>query len=266
MMKIAENFSLDFLGQAGFKIRYNDIAIYIDPYLSHSVEKLEGNHQNRLTPIMLDPESIIDAHLVLITHEHLDHCDPETLCPIYQNNPGCIFVGPQPVIEILNVNGFNADRTLVCSGNGELIGFFDWINIFSVPAAHPNLEYDSKHNSRFVGYVIDWEEITLYHSGDTSLCKELIELMIGFSPIDIALLPVNECNYYKFRENIIGNLTIREAFRFCEDIGAEILIPTHWDMFDNNKVYPEEIELLYKLIKPKFSLQLFDPTNSLMDN
>ena len=50
---------------------------------------------------------------------------------------------------------------------------------------------------------------------------------------------------------------IREAFGLAEEIGARIVVPTHWDMFAPNQVYREEIELLYKLISPEFKLSIY---------
>lgn len=260
-MYLGAKISLRFLGQAGFLLKIDNKTIYIDPYLSHSVQKEEGDHQKRKTPIAIDSQQIEDVDLVLITHEHLDHCDPETLIPIYKNNPQCLFLAPFAVEEILENLGFSTDRVICCNGDGRKIDSIPWLDIYSLPAAHPNIEVDDNGNNRFIGFVIIFNDITIYHSGDTSLCSQVIDAAKAFYPVKYALLPVNECNYYKNAQNIIGNMTIREAFAFAEELGAEHLIPTHWDMFENNQVFPEEIELLYELLKPKFNLNLIDPAN-----
>ena len=96
----------------------------------------------------------------------------------------------------------------------------------------------------------------LYHAGDTSLCDEIIEAVTSAGHVDIAFLPVNERNYYKDKRGVIGNMSIREAFYLAEVIGAGTLVPTHWDMFEINRVFPEEIELLYKMLKPEFKLEI----------
>lgn len=260
-MQLTSNISLKFLGQAGFLLKFDDKTILIDPYLSHSVQKEEGDHQKRKTPIAINSQQIKDVDLVLITHEHLDHCDPETLFPIYKNNPRCLFLAPFPVVEILNKLGFSSNRVICCSGNGNKIDAIPWLDMYSLPAAHPDIELDENGNNRFIGFVIISDNITIYHSGDTSLCRQVIDAAKAFYPVKYALLPVNECNYFKNAQNIIGNMTIREAFSFAEELGTECLVPTHWDMFENNQVFPEEIELLYKLLKPRFKLNLIDPAS-----
>ena len=87
---------------------------------------------------------------------------------------------------------------------------------------------------------------------------EVISAVKAYGKIDMAFLPVNERNYYRERRGIVGNMSVREAFHFAEEIGASALVPTHWDMFAANCVFKEEIELLYKKISPEFEL-LFEP-------
>ena len=64
------------------------------------------------------------------------------------------------------------------------------------------------------------------------MSPEVIEAVSKYAPIDVGLIPVNEINYYRNQEDIIGNMSIREAFQFSEDIGVKLLISTHWDMFE----------------------------------
>ena len=40
-----------------------------------------------------------------------------------------------------------------------------------------------------------------YFAGDTSVCNYLIKYLAKFKPIDIAVLPVNEDNFYKRKLN-----------------------------------------------------------------
>jgi L-ascorbate metabolism protein UlaG (beta-lactamase superfamily) len=77
------------------------------------------------------------------------------------------------------------------------------------------------------------------------------------APIEIAVLPVNERNYYRDRRGIVGNMSIREAFGLAEEIGARTLVPVHWDMFAPNCVPREEIELACRLLKPACEIRIY---------
>ena len=53
------------LGQAGFRLGLSNEVVYIDPYLSHYVEEVEGPEARRLVPVALDPARVTDASCYL---------------------------------------------------------------------------------------------------------------------------------------------------------------------------------------------------------
>ena len=67
---------------------------------------------------------------------------------------------------------------------------------------------------------------------------------------------MNERNYYREKRGIIGNLTVREALGFAQEIDAKQVIPIHWDMFSLNNALPEEIELLRSKIAPRLQVRI----------
>lgn len=245
------------LGQAGFRFQFGQCIVYIDPYLSNSVEKVEGKARRRTVPIRIDPSQIDDADYVFVTHAHSDHCDPETIIPISASSQSCRFVCPGEVAQILRDLGIRDNRLIIAPE--EWITMSRALKVRAVPAAHPTIERDLQGNPRCVGYIFEFNGRRLYHSGDTSVCHELLTTLSGIGTIDTAFLPVNERNYYRERDGIIGNMSVREAFKMATDIGVKILVPMHWDMFEANSVFCEEIELLYKLIRPNFTLAI-NPT------
>jgi len=246
------------LGQVGYKLEFNGVVIYIDPYLSNSVQEKEDKGCERLLPIPIIPEHIEDANFILITHGHRDHCDEDTLKPLSKSSPHSIFVCPENVYSKLAGMGIPNERINVIQGKPLKVR--KNITIYAVPAAHPKVEKNEKGGWSCIGYVIEFEQKRLYHAGDTSVAMEIIDELSALGEIDIAFLPVNERNFYRDRKGILGNMSIREAFEFAEEIKAGIVVPTHWDMFAVNQVYREEIELLYNKIRPHFKL-LFEPKN-----
>ena len=79
------------------------------------------------------------------------------------------------------------------------------------------------------------------------------------------IFTINERNFFRDRCGIIGNMSLREAFEFADEIQSEQVVPLHWDMFAINAVDIEEIRLTYKILKSSFSLLVrplqlnFDP-------
>jgi L-ascorbate metabolism protein UlaG (beta-lactamase superfamily) len=240
------------LGQTGYRFEFDELIIYIDPYLSNYVEEKEGREFSRLLPIPVDPTTIVDADWVLITHEHIDHCDPQTIIPISKSSPLCKFMGPEPVCQILESFGIDKSRLYLISDNEMEIRRDLYIR--GIPAAHPEISRSANGYLKCIGYLIKYMGKTIYHSGDTSVDQEIIDSLKKEDGIDAAFISVNEKNYYRDAIGIIGNMSVREAFRLAEDISATKMIPMHWDMFEKNCVYEEEINLLYSKIEPKFEL------------
>jgi len=110
----------------------------------------------------------------------------------------------------------------------------------ALPAAHYALEIDEEERSRWMGFTLTCGGMTLLHTGDTILVPELYQALEG-TPIDLALLPINGRDYHREQQGLIGNLLPREAAQFAHEIGAEVLIAAHNDLFAANRINPAEL-------------------------
>lgn len=240
------------LGQSGLKFSFADTTVYVDPYLSNSVAEFDAPDLKRLVPIPFPPESVTDADWVLLTHEHIDHCDPHTIPKLASASPQANFVAPQPVIDILKVWGVNDSR--IQRAKETWFNISSKLQIRAIPAAHPKIIRDKDGNLETVGYLMDLQGKRIYIAGDTFVNEDILNVLHKEGPIHTAFLPVNEHNFFRARRGIIGNLSVHEAFQFAEEIGVKQMVPIHWDMFAANAVDPEEILFLYTRIKPSFEL------------
>jgi L-ascorbate metabolism protein UlaG (beta-lactamase superfamily) len=130
----------------------------------------------------------------------------------------------------------------------ELAGF----KITAVPAAHETVETDEEGRCRFLGYVAECGPWTVYHSGDTMRFAGMVELLRQWQ-IDVAILPINGRSPER---RVAGNLSGPEAASLAREIGAQVVIPCHYDMFEFNTVTPEafthaahELQLTYKVLR-----------------
>ncbi len=254
--QIQKTISVTPLGQVGFRLVFGETIVYVDPYLSNHVAQVEGTKLERMLPVPFTPDSIVDADWVFISHDHIDHCDPLTIKPISSASQKCCFICPSNVAKKLMEWGIPKSRVFVAV-EGKWVTLSPTLSVTTVPAAHPEICRDNDTFALCVGFIFEYEKRRFYHAGDTAITDEFLGILKQFMPIDVAFLPVNEQNYFRERQGIIGNMTIREAFGLAEEIGARIVVPTHWDMFAPNQVYREEIELLYKLIDPEFKLSIY---------
>ena len=95
-----------YLGQAGLLFEKRGFKIMIDPYLSDSVEKINPKNYRRV-PV---DESIfkIKPDVMIFTHNHLDHYDPETVVHFIDENSNVTVLAPKSVWdEVRRIGGNN---------------------------------------------------------------------------------------------------------------------------------------------------------------
>ncbi|MGQ0605010.1 MAG: MBL fold metallo-hydrolase [Anaerolineales bacterium] len=230
--------ALCYLGQSGFIIKGGETIIYIDPYLSNYVEEAgfapPGTFARQFPPPLL-PHEATHVQVIFCTHEHADHTDPLTVGPLAAAAPEAIFIGPANSRDVLLAAGIAAERIRVPPvDEPQTLGA---LTFTALPAAHYELDYDPQRGYRWLGFIIELNGVTLYHSGDTILYDGLVE-RLQRQRIDIACLPVNGRDGWRERLNLTGNLDGPEAAELAVSIGADVFIPMHNDLFALNRVSP----------------------------
>ena len=243
---------IEYLGQSGLKFNHKDNCILVDPYLSNSVQEIDSSDLKRKVSIIYKPEEIRNVSFILFTHEHIDHCDPHTVPIIAENNPDAKFIGPFPVREELKK--WNIENSRIIDLKDSQIDLGNGIKALPVPAAHPKIVISNDGFPKAIGWLIEHHNHRIYIAGDTSVNQEIINFLKNLPNINLAILPVNEDNFFRRRRGIIGNMSIREAFHLADELKIKKLFPVHWDMFDCNSALPEEIKVIYKGYNWKFKL------------
>ncbi len=235
-----ETLHIWWLGQSGFLVQWDGRRVLFDPYLSDSLTKkyaATDKPHTRISERVIDPELLTGLEIITSSHNHTDHLDAETLLPILKNNPQAKFFIPEANRK------FVAER-LGCDENFPSgLGFPDWKiweslrpglsfpgYIHGIPAKHNEIERDKNGHPKFMGFVVELGNFKIYHSGDTLWFDELVEILRPFK-IDVALLPINGNDPAR---RVAGNLNCEEAAGLGKEIGAKIVVPCHYDMFEFN--------------------------------
>lgn len=251
------------IGQAGFIFKFKNKLLVIDPYLSDYLSK---KYKGKLfphirlmdIPILLDKLTNIDY--ILSTHAHSDHMDPETITILSEKNPEVKIIIPAAELEEA-INRGAKPQQIIQMNDGELLSLESEINITGVAAAHETIEVNEKGEHRFLGYVIDFGGVRIYHSGDCTPYNGLISRLKELE-IDLALLPINGRDEYRLKNNIAGNFQISEVIDICKSAKIETLIVHHFGMFAYNTVSKEELEGLR--LANSSQLQIFIPEINLI--
>ena len=230
-------FRLWWLGQSGFLVQWQGRHLLLDPYLSDSLTRKYAATDKphvRMTARVVAPERLDFIDLVTSSHNHTDHLDAETLGPLLAVNPDLTLIIPEAN------RAFVADRLQadparplgLDDGRSATVAGF---TLTGVPAAHEQLDRDEQGRHKYLGYVVCFGPWTLYHSGDTVRYDGMVETLRRWS-IDVALLPINGSAPER---RVAGNLNGIEAATLAHDIGARLVIPCHYEMFEFNTASPE---------------------------
>jgi L-ascorbate metabolism protein UlaG (beta-lactamase superfamily) len=230
------------LGQSGFLLANHGRLVVFDPYLSDSLtRKYAGTDKPhvRITEQVVAPAALgalggIDV--IASSHNHTDHLDPETLGPLLAANPRAQLVIPAANREfVLERLGPAIAGRLVELDHGTSTQVGETA-IHGIAAAHNTVERDSAGRCKFLGYVVEWDGLRIYQSGDTLLHDGLVPALRRFPDL-IVLLPING-NVPERR--VAGNLSGAEAARLAHDVRAKLVIPCHYDLFEFNTATSDE--------------------------
>lgn len=218
---------ITWLGQAGLLFEKNSFKIMIDPYLSDSIGALNPSKHRRFP---VDEKVFqLKPNVMIFTHDHLDHFDPETAEKFLHVNSSVTVLSPQTVWDKVRRYPGNHNHVMVSPGttwteNG--------IRFTAVKAEHSD--------PKAIGIILDDGEKKYYITGDT-LYNEAIFSQI---PNDIfaVFLPINGQG---------NNMNMVDAANFAKRIGAEITVPIHYGLFDDIQIETFSIE-------NKITLKLFE--------
>ncbi len=255
----ADAVAMWYLGQEGFALKRDNRIILVDPFFSGSVDQSSFWARQYISPAT--PEQLGFVDYVLCTHPHLDHMDPDTIRPLAAAGKSTRFVVPFPSVDTLVDWGIDPGRVLGARA-GEALNL-DGIEIVPVPAAHDVLHQDSEGNYRELSYIIKWGDICIFHGGDMVVYPGLLQALEPFD-IDIAMLPINGRDWLREEKYIVGNLSFREAADLGARIGADFLVPMHYDLFQANDENPAFFVDYVHRRYPGLRFHLFQPGERLV--
>lgn len=202
------------LTQSGLLFENGNITVMADPYFSDSLGQSNSEKKRRIPA----DESFLDKapDVVLITHDHLDHLDPETIEKLVSRSKKSItFLAPENAYRKLKAFGGPHNYVML---NPHSVWSERGVTFYAVHAEHTD--------RTAVGFILDDGERTYYLSGDTLYNYDVIDEVLELveDGVDYAFLPING------RGN---NMNAKDAADFAYEIDAKRAVPVHYGLFDS---------------------------------
>jgi len=198
-------------------------------WLGHSAFRLTNGKVVYIDPFQI--KAAAPADIILITHEHYDHCNIEDVRKVLKDNT--VIVTTAAAQDKLRT--INAQFLLVVPGKSYSI---DGVKVEAVPAYNvnkfrlPGVPYHPEKDNK-VGFIITMNNVRIYHAGDTDLIPGLEE---NVKNIDVAMLPVSGTYV----------MTAEEAAEAVNKIKPKVAIPMHIGSIVGNEKDAYRFEKLVK--------------------
>ncbi|MGY3054118.1 L-ascorbate metabolism protein UlaG (beta-lactamase superfamily) [Pedobacter sp. UYEF25] len=211
-------------GHSSYLIKINGKRILVDPVFSARASPFSFMGPKAfLGTEVVQASQISNIDILLITHDHFDHLDYETVSIIHPN--------VKKIITSLGVGahlihwGIPANKIIELAWNEQSL--IDGLNFTAVSARHFSGRKFKRSQTVWSAFVLKTSEYNLFLGGDSGYETHFKEIGKSFGPFDIALLECGQYNEYWPYIHMFPEQTVQAA----KDLRAKVLMPVHWGKF-----------------------------------
>lgn len=220
----SENIKFIWFGHSTFLVHIEGKILLFDPVFSGSAAPF-STMVKRFQKIVISLEELPEIDYILISHDHYDHLDYETM--LFFKNKKTKFITGLGVGSHLRYWGIEENR----------IEELDWwekskysdLDIYFTPAQHFSGRKGFDGNKTLWGsYVVKGKKQNFYFSGDSGYDVHFKNIGEKFGPFDLSFIENGQYDELWKEVHILPEETVI-AYK---DLKSKALVPVHWGMFD----------------------------------
>ncbi|WES87589.1 MBL fold metallo-hydrolase [Dickeya fangzhongdai] len=218
-----ERLKFIWFGHSTLLLNLDGVRILTDPVFSASVSPFSFMFR-RFQPPALTREALPDIDIVLLSHDHYDHLDEQTIRAFRDTTTR--FIAPLKVGEHLQKWGIAAQR----------IQELDWyqshtlngITFTATPSHHfSGRSLSGRNTTLWASWVIQGQRERIFFSGDSGYGEHFRDIGERFGPFDLALMENGQYNHRWPDSHMHPQQTVQAV----QDVRARQFMPIHWGMF-----------------------------------
>jgi N-acyl-phosphatidylethanolamine-hydrolysing phospholipase D len=218
-----DKIQITWIGHATFLIQIEGINILTDPVFSIRLSSFGGSDFKRRSPPGIPFNRLPPIHAVLISHNHYDHLDLETVKKLGNK--------PKYFIPLKLGQWFHDEKiTNYVEMDWWDTSMFKGIRIVSVPGQHFSRRTLLDGNKTlWAGWVLETQRGKIFFAGDTGYSPHFKEIRERLGPMRLALLPIGGYRPRWFMKTI--HMDPPDAVAAHKDLQAKQSIAMHWGTF-----------------------------------
>jgi N-acyl-phosphatidylethanolamine-hydrolysing phospholipase D len=217
------------IGHSTLLVQLGGVNILTDPNWGERASPVGFAGPRRMVPPGMRFEDLPPIHAVVISHDHYDHLDVDTVTRLNRKFHPRFFVP-------LGIKAWLGDL-----GITDVVELDWWesreyrrLTFTCTPAQHSSGRGLRDQNLRlWSSWVVSGAGKRFFFAGDTGYTKSLAEIGKRLGPFDLAAIPIGGYSAWEARHP--NHVNPEEALQLFEDIGGRLLVPIHFGTFDMNK-------------------------------
>lgn len=220
------------LGHSTLIIEMDGMRVLVDPVWGEraSPSQFLGSRRFYAPPLALADLPDVDA--VVISHDHYDHLDMETVRALIERVPRWLV--PLGVGAHLEAWGVTTDRVEEYDwwDEAEIEGTSGPVRLVSTPARHFSGRFLTDRDATlWTGWAFLGREHRVWYSGDTALTPQFEEVGRRLGPFDLTLIEAGAYNQ-AWVDVHLGPEQAIAAHRLVQGGTGGLMVPVHWGLFD----------------------------------
>lgn len=219
--------TVTWLGHATVLVKTDRFALLTDPHFSQRAFPVQWAGPERKVPPSATVASLPPIDVVVISHNHYDHLDKDTIVGLAQSQPNALFLVPLGVEHTLKDWGVNNVQALDWWESKS----FDGTEVHFVPAYHWSARtLLDRNNTLWGGWVMKSPSLSFYFSGDTGYSTDFKEIGQRLGPFDISAIAVGayEPRWFMKAQHVNPD----ESVLIHQDVKSKRSIGVHWGTFE----------------------------------
>jgi N-acyl-phosphatidylethanolamine-hydrolysing phospholipase D len=218
--------TVTWVGHSTLLIQLDGVNILTDPHWSGRASPVTFAGPKRLMPPGVPFESLPPIDLVLISHDHYDHLDVETVRRLAQRHHP-VFLVPLGLKAWFAEIGITQVEELNWWESRRVKG----LTVTCLPAQHFSGRTLWDRNQRlWSSWAVAGDTKRAFFAGDTGYYEVFKEIGNRLGPFDLAAVPIGA--YLPRAIMKMTHLTPEEALQLFADIRGQRFVAIHWGTFD----------------------------------